>query len=766
VVQVDLERAVGALDAGDHDGALAALLDAWRALRVPRLAELVESCGRRAALAPIAGHDAWMAVAAHRDPWDLPRLVATSLDGANRFGNAVVAALLARGQELARWPADPRIGALVAEQIRRAGYEQTSSSTQPFWRSLLRLVLAAADPRSIEILQALDVGKILGRFSDRKKMRVWLQAELATTLEALRVVAVEPPLPRAFDKPIAAIAKQLRGGVPRVVARIAARDGRDAVGPATPRPAAKARRSTPAVRDPDESLRDALHALDGGDHHGALVALLEAWRACPSPEIAACVETTSRRLEASLPAIDGKTRKAIHAEWIRIARDRDPADLPRLLDAVTHTYGRATDALERVAAIAGWPADPRTAAAIVRQLRVPAFYTSSTKPFWTALLELAVAHGDPRAIDALGALAFDTILVREWADMRPMRAWFQRAVAGAVEQLRARHPHGPPAAPAGDSLAAIAARLDTGLDDRMLAEIAAHPDDLGLRAVYADHLQQRGDPRGELIALQLADREPERQRELIAKHGEAWLGPLAGVAVADLSRFAGGFLAAVTLASDAKPAEIAAVVGAPIWATVERLSLGHGDVLPVELLRHPVMARVVALEGASDEAARALLAWERVPYRTLGLSVAGPVDLRGLRRAYDRGALAALRVLAIHDHWPEPAQLRALWPGLGAQLERFAIGGMLDALGGWLAACPVREVELRRGDTWIRVDRGSRAADASISFGAHAGELAAAIAVLPRRHVFRTLRVAGVRLSRPLRGQLERACAKQSITLS
>jgi uncharacterized protein (TIGR02996 family) len=40
--------------------------------------------------------------------------------------------------------------------------------------------------------------------------------------------------------------------------------------------------------------------------------------------------------------------------------------------------------------------------------------------------------------------------------------------------------------------------------DALLAEIRTNPADDRTRLVYADVLQQRGDPRGELIALQLA----------------------------------------------------------------------------------------------------------------------------------------------------------------------------------------------------------------------------------------------------------------------
>lgn len=79
------------------------------------------------------------------------------------------------------------------------------------------------------------------------------------------------------------------------------------------------------------------------------------------------------------------------------------------------------------------------------------------------------------------------------------------------------------------------------MSDRLLqaleAAIAADFDDVASHAAYADRLQERGDPRGELIAVQLRledERLPARrrralaarERELLAAHGAEWLGDL------------------------------------------------------------------------------------------------------------------------------------------------------------------------------------------------------------------------------------------------
>lgn len=53
----------------------------------------------------------------------------------------------------------------------------------------------------------------------------------------------------------------------------------------------------------------------------------------------------------------------------------------------------------------------------------------------------------------------------------------------------------------------------------LIADIVANPDDDGPRFVLADHLLERGDPRGELIQLQCRGRPVET---ILAKYGVAW----------------------------------------------------------------------------------------------------------------------------------------------------------------------------------------------------------------------------------------------------
>ncbi len=79
------------------------------------------------------------------------------------------------------------------------------------------------------------------------------------------------------------------------------------------------------------------------------------------------------------------------------------------------------------------------------------------------------------------------------------------------------------------------------VEAELIAAITAAPDDDAPRMVYADHLMQRGDPRGEFIALQCrlaraeAADEPgdvaviARERQLHDEHADVWTGPLRNI---------------------------------------------------------------------------------------------------------------------------------------------------------------------------------------------------------------------------------------------
>lgn len=114
----------------------------------------------------------------------------------------------------------------------------------------------------------------------------------------------------------------------------------------------------------------------------------------------------------------------------------------------------------------------------------------------------------------------------------------------------------------------------------LLREVIARPDDDGVRAVLADVLQASGDPRGELISLQLLASRGNRDRDarihqLLQAHGTSWLGALREVAFA--CRFDRGFPSRLALGAPwaADDPRWQAAVADPALATVEDLISGE-----------------------------------------------------------------------------------------------------------------------------------------------------------------------------------------------
>ena len=152
--------------------------------------------------------------------------------------------------------------------------------------------------------------------------------------------------------------------------------------------------------------------------------------------------------------------------------------------------------------------------------------------------------------------------------------------------------------------------------DALFDDILANPADLELRSVWADALIERGDPRGELITLQiLAEAGPltpaqdKRMRSLLAKHRGAWLGELAGIVQSREGLcFERGLLAACQIQVK-NLAGLEAAIGSPLWSTVRSVHFCDRfawDPRIVPLLADPAMRslREVIDVGANQVFAR------------------------------------------------------------------------------------------------------------------------------------------------------------------
>ncbi|MBX3162711.1 MAG: TIGR02996 domain-containing protein [Deltaproteobacteria bacterium] len=250
---------------------------------------------------------------------------------------------------------------------------------------------------------------------------------------------------------------------------------------------------------------------------------------------------------------------------------------------------------------------------------------------------------------------------------------------------------------------------------RLLEAIVAEPDADGPRAVYADHLQQRGDPRGELIALQLArsagGAPTARERALWSQHAPAWLGPVFAALYPSSIVVERGFLAAGRVV--AGPLATASI-GDPRWGTVVELACDDA-----QLITHPCLRSLRRLSAAPDVLARIARGKDPLPVEEL----VGPTRALHQRRiregleldtAYEAwteiakaGALSRVRALSLHTEYSPADHIvqRLFRTPLGKQLERIDIFTPVNryALDAWLPELrrpgPLARVRCRLDDT-------------------------------------------------------------------
>jgi uncharacterized protein (TIGR02996 family) len=208
--------------------------------------------------------------------------------------------------------------------------------------------------------------------------------------------------------------------------------------------------------------------------------------------------------------------------------------------------------------------------------------------------------------------------------------------------------------------------------DTFLQAIIDDPDDDGLRLVYADWLEERGDPRGEFIRVQIdLARTPEddprrgeleaRERELLNEHEADWAGLIPRCV--NQRRFQRGFVAGIEIAAKAFSET----------ATLFRLfPIQHLSVLgPFRLGKTPLrkmatsphLARLASLSirgGYYAVGPDEVVALANSPYlgrlTTLGLydNVVGPGGMAAIAASPHLSRLSALSVSGYgfnpHDH--------------------------------------------------------------------------------------------------------------------
>jgi uncharacterized protein (TIGR02996 family) len=135
----------------------------------------------------------------------------------------------------------------------------------------------------------------------------------------------------------------------------------------------------------------------------------------------------------------------------------------------------------------------------------------------------------------------------------------------------------------------------------LLSAIYERPDDDALRSVYADALQDAGDPRGEFIALQLKGVSNGRTKQLASRWAQVWLGELAPIVIT--SDWKRGFADAVVVDIFKKDL-LARLANRREWTTIRTIELGGTPTSGVRMLGPHQKAAIRALVKSPGAAGR------------------------------------------------------------------------------------------------------------------------------------------------------------------
>ncbi len=398
--------------------------------------------------------------------------------------------------------------------------------------------------------------------------------------------------------------------------------------------------------------------------------LLELWRSTHAPEVSEVLDRVSPRLPKPLYP-KSASNEVRQSRWLAAAKNVGPDTLATLLDTLHDAF--STDVRARLKLLATWGDDPRVSSALTRLWEQPAHLNVSTLFLWEALADLLEERVDQRSVERLKAVE---ALGAGWVALfRPhMRPVIPAVLAKTRERLEKALAHAKATRPSAfraltaDERTQLKAAVpaEARLDD-VLADIWAHPDDVDRRLVYADLLQQLGDPRGEFIALQCLSRPtPAQQRlatKLLKQHGANWAGPLKPVCT--VTAYERGFASEVVMGVK-NSRVLSPLLGHPAWATVHTVDLAMADAL--ELVVHPKMTRLFRIVGLYSTQVRTLARRQQpLPVRSLVCRSSEVLAAATQLASPVFAALTELQVERKPTSTNELAQLdklRALKPGL------------------------------------------------------------------------------------------------------
>jgi len=260
-------------------------------------------------------------------------------------------------------------------------------------------------------------------------------------------------------------------------------------------------------------------ALASPDNETRVYHLLRTWQACRDPRLGEVIQALSADLAAPIPRTIALQRELL-ATSVAVGTPSAVATVLRLPWPTT-----GVQAWRQLRALATLPPDPRVTSAVLNLLaNFP--YDTRLRQILGVALAILERSGEPRALAAWqGAGASLRAQVNAWdlSDHAQRRLEGKLLAAGTGhdvltdEELDLLQPLRP------------RARGPTRSLDDLYAEVYANPALDAPREVLADALVEAGDPRGELIQLQLARARGAgsaasraRERALLATHAAAW----------------------------------------------------------------------------------------------------------------------------------------------------------------------------------------------------------------------------------------------------
>ncbi len=437
------------------------------------------------------------------------------------------------------------------------------------------------------------------------------------------------------------------------------------------------------------------------DPRGALPALLEAWRAKRCARLADLIDRISKDAAADLPSLVKKPLAAQWAQWVAVAEQRKPEDFDRLV--AVPMPRKWTDAEPLFAHLYRWEPDPRLARYLASVIATNAIHSrygdtraDQVGGFYHRLMAVLAAHEDHRALPALeDARTTHGDPYSHWRNRRAEIAAQLRAVPVPAET--------PDEAALLDRLLAPPARTPQTAAE-LLARIHEAPDDLGARAVYGDLLSEQGDPRGELITLQLAhERNPAREQKLLKAHGAAWAGPIGGWFTPASRIFEGGFLAGGRLADGYRVVLDDAALAAPEWRLIRALDVPLG--FDAAALFHPNLAGVRRLAITEVEVLALLKrSW---PFEELVAGHWRETPMPSPHPLADAAAFPALKTLGVHDIPNAAAEAWRAWLPTAPVLKRLrcvVLEIFARELATWwrpMSDSPIPELQVGRRTDWV-----------------------------------------------------------------